>query len=81
MGVNPNLSVPVYVNGVGTYIHKEFAKRHRIPEGASIHPSVMERHNKEVPMEERTKMFNWIHPDDRPYLRVSEKYIGDSTNS
>ena len=68
MGVNPNLTIAVYVNGIGTYIHKEFARRHRIQPGADIHRSVMERHSIEVPAEEREKMYNWIHPFDIDYL-------------
>ena len=70
MGLDPNLTVLVYENGMGVYIHKLFAQRHRITPGIEVHPSLLLQHELEIPTEERTKMQWWIHPDDRKYLET-----------
>lgn len=65
MGIDPNLTVLVYENGMGVYIHKLFAEKHRIKPETEVHPSVLLRHEEEVPFSERARMKSWIHPDDR----------------
>lgn len=68
MGIDPNLTVLVYENGMGVYIHKLFAQKHRITPGTEVHPSLLLRHEAEIPHAERVRMTAWIHPDDRAYL-------------
>jgi len=68
MGMDPNLTVLVYENGMGVYIHKLFARKYRIKPGTEVHPSVLLKHEVEIPHEERTRMQSWIHPDDREIL-------------
>lgn len=68
MGIDPNLTVLVYENGMGVYIHKLFAQRYRIKPETEVHPSLLLKHEEEIPGEERRRMHCWIHPDDRLYL-------------
>lgn len=70
MGIDPNLTVLVYENGMGVYIHKLFAQKHRITPGTEVDSSLLLKHEAEIPMEERTKMQSWIHPDDRKFLET-----------
>lgn len=68
MGMDPNLTVLVYENGMGVHIHKLFAQKHRIAPGSDAHPSIFLKHEAEIPHSERVKMESWIHPDDLKYM-------------
>lgn len=49
MGMDPNLTVLVYENGMGVYIHKLFARKYWIQPGTEVHPSVLLKHEAEIP--------------------------------
>lgn len=70
MGIDPNLTVLVYENGMGVYIHRLFAEKHRIKPETEVHPSLLLRHEQEIPFSERARMKSWIHPDDRKFLET-----------
>lgn len=70
MGIDPNLTVLVYENSMGVYIHKLFAQKHRIKPETEVHPSLLLRHEQEIPFSERARMKSWIHPDDRKFMET-----------
>lgn len=73
MGVHPTLAVCFYIDGIGVYLHRLYVERYKLTPGSTITREVMEHHNSKIPLEERSKMTNWIHPEDKEILDRSSK--------